>query len=70
MTNCRVCGRTPEKVAEAASEMRRLVDARYVGFALRTRWRHTLGNAVDEMCWFCQRFHATRDFGPVDRVAA
>lgn len=50
---CRVCGRTPEDVLAAALEQRHVADARFAAMTYRTRWRATLCNLRDEMCWWC-----------------
>ena len=55
MPRCRCCSRTHEQVTVAAERMRRVAGVeRLAGWQLRTRWRKTLGGAVDLICWFCQ----------------
>jgi len=55
MPRCRCCSRTHEQVTLAAERMRRVAGVeRLAGWQLRTRWRKTLGGAVDLICWFCQ----------------
>ena len=52
---CRCCGRSAIEVLLAAERMRRVAGVeRLAGWQLRTRWRKTLGGAVDLICWFCQ----------------
>lgn len=50
---CRVCGRSPEDVLTAALKMRTVKGAYFAAQFYRTRWRATLGNLRDLMCWFC-----------------
>lgn len=54
LDRCRCCGRTQLDILDAALSMRTLAGARFFGQHLRTRWRFTLGNLKDFMCWFCQ----------------
>lgn len=62
---CRVCGRTPDDVLAAAVKQRHVADARFAAMTYRTRWRATLCNLRDLICWFCQlavaRFIAERE---------
>lgn len=58
---CRCCGATPEQVLERAIELLRML-CRF-GPALRfaTRWRDTIRDGRDFVCWFCQLWAARLD---------
>jgi len=51
---CRCCGRTPEDILRHAIRMQTIAGARFVAGEYRTRWRRTVGGAMDLICWFCQ----------------